>query len=91
MFTSRLAAINAFSKKFEYLHGRKYQNNFGSMSINSFYEIVFPLTFSYFTSKNHHKFEFFKIAREICKSDFFAISAKGWGKVIYEVVEEVTG
>ena len=54
-------------------------------------KIVFPLTFSYFTSKNHHKFEFFKIAREICKSDFFAISAKGWGKVIYEVVEEVTG
>ena len=47
---------------------------------------------SYFTSKNNHEFEFFKIdSSRMCKSDIFAISAKGWGKVIYEVVEEVTG
>ena len=57
-------------------------------------EIVFPLKFTYFPSKNRRKLEFFMIAKEISKSVnqtslvFFANSRR---KLLREVVTEVTG
>ena len=39
-------------------------------------EIVFPLKFSYFLSKRRGKLEFFMIAKEISKSNFFGIFSK---------------
>ena len=61
---------NRFSNDFKYPHGLKSQNSFGSMNM------VFPLKLSYFFSKKHWKFVFFIIAREISKSNFFAIFCK---------------
>lgn len=60
-----------FSNNFNYLHGWKSQNNFGSMNIKYFYENSVSLKFIYFSSKNHWEFEFFMISREISTSDFF--------------------
>ena len=48
--------------------------------------MVFLSKLSYFFSRNHRKFEFFKIARAISKSGFFAIFCKRQGKLLYEVV-----
>ena len=68
-----LVTNNTFSNNFKYLHGRKSQNGFESVTIKSFKEMVFPVRFSYFPSKNYREFEFFMIAREISLLDFFAI------------------
>ena len=52
-----------------------------------FMETTFPLSSSYFPSKNHREFQFFPIAREIINSDFLAISlGNGRRKLLYEVV-----
>ena len=48
---------------------------FGSMNIKSFYENGVSLRFSYFISKDHREFEFFMIAREISKSDFYSMKS----------------
>ena len=44
-------------------------------------EIVFPLRLSYFPSKIHRKSEFFLIAREISKSEFFSTFWKRQRKI----------
>ena len=50
-------------------------------------ETIFPLSSSYFSSKNYREFQFFPIAREIINSDFLAISlGNGRRKLLYEVV-----
>ena len=53
-------------------------------------EMVFPFRFSYLP-ENPQELEFFMIAREISKSDFFAFFANGSRKLLYVIVTEVTG
>ena len=80
-YVTFLVANNTFWNNFMYLQGRNYQNNFGQSLLM---EMVFPLRLSYFHLKNLWKFEFFMTAREISKSDFFAIFCK----LLYEAWTE---
>ena len=72
-YVTFLVAINTVSNNFKYPHAGKSQNIFGNMNLKPFCGNVFPLRFSYFFSKNHREFGLFMIAKEISKSEFFAI------------------
>ena len=86
-YVTFLVADNSFSSNFKYFHGRISQNRFGSMNIKCFHGN--GLSFKAYLLPI--KIEFFIIAKEFSKSDFFLFFANGRRKVLYEVVAEVTG